>query len=298
MKHIELDNLNYEFAKDFKNDQERRLSFNRLTETIFGLSLENWFQHGFWGDYYVPYSLLYDNEVISNVATNKIEFLFEGEKKTGIQIGTVMTDGRFRNKGLSKFLLQQVIKDWKGRVDFIYLFANDSVLDFYPKFDFEIVDEYVYSKSITSNDRTSPLKKLNVKDKGELSFILETVSNSIPVSKVSMVHNPSLVMFYCLSYKKDCIYYSEDFKAIIIADIQDNKLYLDDVFSTEPVEIDDLIQAVSNENIKEVVLGFTPFNDVTYNRSLLEQGDTLFVLKDNAGLFNNYQWRFPILSHA
>jgi GNAT superfamily N-acetyltransferase len=298
MELIEADNITYKLAKDFKQDEELRLSFNKLTKAVFGFSLENWFQHGFWGDYYVPYSLLYNNEVVSNVSVNKIEFLFDNEKKTGVQIGTVMTDEKFRNKGLNRLLLEQVISEWKDQSDFIYLFANESVLDFYPKYNFEIVDEYQYSKSIKSPSKTLPLKKLNIYDKNDLVFLIEMVNNSIPISKVSMLNNTALILFYCLSYKKNSIFYLEEFNAIVIMDIEGNTLYLIDVFSKTPIELNDLIQAISSEIIEKVELGFTPLNESNYNKSILKQGDTLFMLKDNASFFKVNQWRFPVLSHA
>ena len=142
MEYIELEGIEYEFARDFKHIQEKRLSFNKLTESVFGFSLENWYNDGFWGDYYIPYSLLHNNKVISNVSINKIEFDIEGERKTGIQIGTVMTDDKYRNRGLNKFLMEKVLHEWNDKTDFVYLFANDSVLNFYPKFNFKVVAEY------------------------------------------------------------------------------------------------------------------------------------------------------------
>ena len=150
MNLIEINHTNYGFAKDFKHDQKLRRSFNQLTEATFGFSLENWYQDGLWGDYYIPYSLLRGDQVISNVSINRIEFDIENERKVGIQIGTVMTDENYRHRGLNRFIMEQVMNDWKDRADFIYLFANNSVLDFYPKFDFQIIDEYQHSKKIVS----------------------------------------------------------------------------------------------------------------------------------------------------
>lgn len=56
-----------------------------------------------------------------------------------------MTDNEFQNKGLSRVLMEKILDEWNGKCDLIYLFANDSVLDFYPKFGFKKCNEYVYS---------------------------------------------------------------------------------------------------------------------------------------------------------
>lgn len=298
MEYIEVNNTSYGFAKNFKHDQEIRASFNKLTEATFGFNFEEWYINGYWGDNYIPYSLLHNNKVISNVSVSKIEFIIENEKKVGIQIGTVMTDTEYRRRGLSKFIMEQVINEWKEQSDFIYLFANDSVLDFYPKFNFEIVDEYQYSKSLNISNTQSLFKKLNIEDKNDKELLIGTINNSIPVSKLSMRNNTSLIMFYCLSFKKDSIYYIEKLNTAIIMDIEDDTLYLSDVFSKERVKLNDVIQLITNETIKRVILGFTPLDETNYQRSLLKTGDTLFVIKDKANYFKNNKWRFPVLSHA
>lgn len=299
MELLEVNNKYFRFVKDFKHNPEIRASFNELTQAVFQFDLENWYLNGYWNDNYIPYSLLYKNKVISNVSINKMEFIIENEKKVAIQVGTVMTDKEYRHQGLSKFIMEQVINEWKEQSDFLYLFANESVLDFYPKFDFEIIDEYQYSKHLnTSKTINSSIKKLNIDDKFDRELFLNIVNNTSPISKVSMQNNTSLIMFYCLSYKKNSIYYLEKINTAIIMDIEDDKLYLSDVFSKERVQLNEVIQLITNETINRVILGFTPFDETDYERSLLRAGDTLFIIKDMANYFKNNKCRFPVLSHG
>jgi GNAT superfamily N-acetyltransferase len=298
MELIKLKNITYGFAKDFKHDQEIRASFNKLTETTFGFNFENWYLNSYWNDNYIPYSLLHNNKVISNVSVNKMEFIIENEKKVGIQIGTVMTDKEYRHRGLSKFIMEQVINEWKEQSDFIYLFANDSVHDFYPKFNFQIVDEYQYSKLLNIPNTSSSLKKLNIDDKYDKELLVRTINESNPISKLSMRNNTSLIMFYCLSFKKNSIYYLRELKTVIIADIEGETLYLNDVFSKERVKLNDVIQLMTDKTTKKVILGFTPLDEVDYQKSLLNQDDSLFVIKDKVNYFKNNKWMFPVLSHA
>jgi GNAT superfamily N-acetyltransferase len=298
MEYIEINNITYGFAINFKHDQVLRASFNKLTEATFGFNFEKWYQNGFWSDNYIPYSLLQNNKVISNVSVSKIEFIIENEKKLGIQIGTVMTDKEYRNRGLNKFILEQVINEWKEQCDFIYLFANNSVLDFYPKFGFEKIEEYQCSKSLKISNKQSSLKKINIENIDDLDLLERIIKNSIPISKISMRNNESLIMFYCLSFKKNSICYLEKLDTITITDIEGDTLFINDVFSSESVNINDIIQLMSNETIKRVILGFTPIDDVDYEKSILKQEDTLFVIKDKVDYFKNNKWMFPVLSHA
>lgn len=129
---------------DFKDNDVLRSSFNNLTEKTYGFNFENWYENGCWRDLHIPYSLIYENKVVANVSVNIIDFLVLGEKKRYIQLGTVMTDKDYRNQGLCRKLMGIVLEEWENKCDMIYLFANDSVLDFYPKFGFVKSNEYQY----------------------------------------------------------------------------------------------------------------------------------------------------------
>ncbi|NNE13767.1 MAG: GNAT family N-acetyltransferase [Saprospiraceae bacterium] len=298
MELVKINTITYEFANNFKHNQKLRASFNRLTETVFGFSLENWYHDGFWGDYYIPYSLLHNNKLVSNVSINKIEFDIEGERKTGIQIGTVMTDEKYRNSGLNKYLMEKVMCEWENRTDFVYLFANDSVLDFYPKFNFKIVREYQHSKTIDTHGASSSWKKLNMEDPADVAFLLGRIKESMPIAKIAMRNNASLIMFYCHSYKKNNIFYSKELDVIVIADFEGDTVYLDDIFVMGPIDIDCVVISISHKSIRRVVLGFTPLDDSGFEKHLLKGTDTLFMLKDKDEFFTKKHWMFPVLSHA
>ncbi|WP_222984169.1 GNAT family N-acetyltransferase [Flagellimonas meishanensis] len=298
MELIKVNNTNFGFIKDFKHDQKIRASFNSLTQAVFAFSLEKWYHDGFWGDYYIPYSLLHNDKVVSNVSINKIEFDIEGERKSGIQIGTVMTDEKYRNRGLNKYLMEKIMHEWKDRTDFVYLFANDSVLDFYPKFKFKVVEEYQHSKNVDTHRASSAWKKLNMDDPADVTFLIGRIKDSNPIAKISMRNNVSLIMFYCNWFKKNSIYYIEELDAIAIADFQSDTLYLNDIFSIGPVNIDNVIHSISDKSIQRVILGFTPLNDEGFEKHLLKGTDTLFMLKDKVEFLTNKHWMFPVLSHA
>ena len=123
-------------VKGYCADDALRRSFDALAQRTFGLTFEDWYQNGFWGDDYVPYSVVVDGAVAANVSVNRTDFVLDGEKKRFIQLGTVMTDERYRGRGMIRRLMAEVERDCAGKADGVYLFANDTVLDFYPKFGF------------------------------------------------------------------------------------------------------------------------------------------------------------------
>jgi len=299
MEFIKANDKTYGYASYFKDDDQLRSSFNSLTRKTYGFDFEEWYKNGYWQDRYIPYALLDGDNIISNVSVNVIDFFVMGEKKRFIQIGTVMTDKEYRNQGLNRFLMERVLEDWKEKCDLIYLFANDSVLDFYPKFGFNPAEEYQYSKEIFSQNTTSNVTKLNMSNANDKKFLFDTINESKVFSQLAMLGNASLVMFYCTSFMKQSVYYIKDLDAIAIAEFNDNTLYLNDVFCKREIPLDDIIAALVNNEIKLAVLGFTPVDTTSFNAKLLKEEDTtLFVMKDGREIFEDKKLMFPVLSHA
>lgn len=294
---LQVNEKKYQFAINYKDNDNLRKSFNELTQRTYGFSLEGWYQYGYWKEQYMPYSLLDGDKVIANVSVNIMDFLVCDEKKRYIQIGTVMTDKGYRGQGLSRVLMEKVLSDWENKCDLIYLYANDSVTDFYPKFGFKESNEYQFSKSIVKKENNIIPKQLEVSNTDDRNLIFQTVSNTFPHSKVSMVNNPSLVMFYCTSFMKDSVYYINDYDVVAIADYHNDTLYLHDVFSTRDIPLDNIIDALAKEQTKKVVLGFTPKDTSSYEINLLKEEDTTFFVKAiKENLLKNS--RLPILSRA
>lgn len=289
----------YTFIENFKDNALLRKSFNSLTQKTFGFDFEQWYQAGYWGSGYIPYSLLEGENIVANVSASIMDFSVLGEAKRYIQFGTVMTDSAYRGQGLSRYLIEKVIGEWKNKCDMIYLFANNSVLNFYPKFGFTAVSEYQYSKAITNDTATMAAEKLDMSLDNNRKLVIEKVINSISMSKFRMLENAELIMFYCISYMSGNVYYIRELDAVAIASFEGDTLYLYDIFSASETDLDNIIMALSNKEIKTAVLGFTPGDTNGFHVDLLhEDGTTLFVMKDKADLFQNNKLMFPILSHT
>ncbi len=289
--------MNYIFTNSMKEDNALRRSYNRLAEKTFGLSFEEFYQNGYWTDKYIPYSLIDDGKVIANASVNILKAFYNGQEKRCIQIGTVMTDSDYRNQGLSRYLIERILSEWKETCDTMYLFANDSVLDFYPKFGFVKAVEYQCSSPITPTKGC--VRKLDMSHASDREFLKRYYSKSNPYSALAIKDNYELLMFYCTSLMKDCVYFLEDFDAVIIASNKNEILICYDIFSDGNHAMIEMVSRVAESQIRTVVFGFTPAEHAAFHSRILEEEDTtLFVLKGKDNWFVNHQMMFPVLSHA
>ncbi|MGL4337019.1 MAG: GNAT family N-acetyltransferase, partial [Turicibacter sp.] len=201
-KTIEIKGKPYRFECGYQDNESLRNSFNQLTEKTYGFEFKQWYEDGYWTDKYVPYSLIDGDQVVANVSVNIMDFLVRGEEKRFIQIGTVMTDESYRNQGLSKALIEIVLKEYEEKCDLIYLFANDSVIDFYPKFGFKKSEQYQYATTLPKTEHLSKLKKLDMNHDSDRELVYQLASSTCSYSKLSMINNPSLIMFYATYFMK------------------------------------------------------------------------------------------------
>lgn len=175
----------YIYNANIRDNEQIRRSFNELAQKTFELSFEQWYQNEYWGDSYIPHVLLDNGRVIANASVNIINTVWQNKSKCYIQLGTVMTDPEYRNKGLASFLLNIIIAEWEAKCDAIYLFANDSVLDFYPKFGFVAANEY--QSEMTIKKLPGAVRKLDMSAVQDRELLLSKYAQSNPFSALPMV---------------------------------------------------------------------------------------------------------------
>lgn len=292
-----------EYKVNYQDDAVLRNSFHALTQKVFHFQLKDWYDNGYWSELYEPHSIIEGDSVIANISANHMAMTIHGTKKNFLQIGTVMTDPSYRNQGLSRKLMESILEKYLSKVDGIYLFANDSVLDFYPKFGFTKSKESVYRYLINSSKSEQKLnkdlkpQKVNMSEDKSRNALLNVMKHSIPNEAFSM-DNFGLMAFGLTGPYCDNIYYLSELDCYIVATIHDETLFLHQIIASKIIEPKD-IALYYRDTIKVIELGFTPFHTSFYEVSAYKEEDsTLFILGEDLLEVERFNVRFPELSHA
>lgn len=297
---IGIKGKSFTLITDFKANDIYRSSYNDLTRKTYHFDFESWYQGGYWQERYRPYSLLDGDTVVSNVSVNIMDFAIDGKTKRYLQLGTVMTDKSYREQGLCRALMEKVLAHWSDQCEMIYLYANDSVLDFYPKFGFHKAMEYQCSMDIDSKASSFFLaRKLDMSNKSNQKLVFEAASHTAHFSKISMIDNPYLILFYGTLFLKDCVYVLDRYNAVVFAEYDGDTLLLHDILSPTAIPLGTVIDAMRTTKTKRVILGFTPIDDVVFaSCPLIEKDTTFFIRTDHPSIFEKNQLRFPSLSRT
>ena len=303
MNNAKIAGREYEFSKNIFESESMVDSFIKLAIKNFGIDFSRWIEFGYNSERYIPYVLVNCEGVIANVSVNIMNFMLDGKEKNYIQIGTVMTDESYRGLGLSRFLIKRVLNDWEDKVDGVYLFANDSVLDFYPRFEFVKIQECQFFFSVKDRDEVRKLRKIDMDIEEERKFVYGILEEARCNYRFQMKDNAMLVMFYLIGPYKDNVYYSKEYDAIIIYDINGNCINLLDIYSREEIKTKEMIDLLPISGIEQINFGFTPIDvSILEKKKHKEVDTTLFVLggliKDSYTNSFDKNFIFPKLSHA
>lgn len=290
-----IHNSEYDFYKSYQKHDELRNSLNILAQKTFGgLSFDKWYHQGYWNENCVPYSLFENQKCLANIFVNIFHISVHHEKKRYVQLGTIMTDSEYRNKGLSRFLMGEVLNDWQNNCDALFLYANNAVVDFYPKFGFREEQEYQYSLPISKV--TGNMRKLDIENDGDKKLLFEKCRFPNPFSSIKMLDSADLIMFHCIMFQKNNIYYVPKYDAVVVAEQDGEILFCLDIFCEEGNNFNDIVSIVANGNCNKTVLGFTPKDTCDYKVTLLKEDDThLFVMQNKDSIFQRSKLMFPML---
>ena len=291
----------YELVSDYRNNESLKENFNTLAMKTFELDFRGWYKKGYWDEKYIPYSFVDEGKVIANASINKMSIVINGKMCEGIQIGTVMTDENYRNQGLAKQLMQHIMKEYENTCDFMYLFANDTVLDFYPKFGFTRLNESEFSldlaKSSIQMNKDAKVKRLTIEI--DLALLEKFAKNRHVNSTILDVeNNESLLMFYFTLAFREAIFYVENLETIVLMEEEEDTLHIFDIISLKVPNIEAVLASIVKETTKKVVFYFTPdFTIEGMTATIMpNDDDALFVLTKKSLLKGNFM--FPLTSHC
>lgn len=288
--------MSYTLIKNSISDDKYRDGYYQLAKDTFGLSFKDWYDSGYFDGSHVPYTVFDDDRAVANISVNFMDVVFEGKVKKYVQLGTVMTAREYRGKGLQKYIFDEIMKDLNGKFDALFLFANKSVLDFYPKFGFEKDSESTFTKTVIG--KGGNMRQLDMNSADDMAMVKKYYNLGNPFSALPVINGFALQMFYLGGPYCENVYYLPEQDAVVVFEKDGDRLTVLDIFCSPDKNIDDILCCLCDGETS-IILGFTPKDKDSWNIQLLNDEDTtLFVHKDGENIFSGRQLLFPLIAHT
>jgi len=277
--------------------EKQRESYFDLVKSVFGLDFRPVYHAGFLENSFIPYTYFEGDRAVSTVAVLINYFLIEGETKRYIQVSTVATDPEYRGQGLSGKLMDYVLSEWINDCDCIYLMANDTVTEYYPIFGFQKSHEYQYSRMIPG--KLASFRMLDLTNDKDISMLIRKHTELNPYSQINLNPGIDIMMFHCINFLKDCIYYLPDYDAVVIAEIEGAEMFVYDIYAEGHAEIDEILGSITLGEDMKARFGFTPLESITCDvEASNEEDSTFFVMEGMSSILDTHKVTLPYLSRA
>ena len=253
--------MNHEIVEINVADRELVYEYLNFIFQIFpGAKFLEWWERGFWGDQYKPFSILQSNKIISNVSASLMDVIISGEKYKAVQIGAVGTIPAYRNQGLSRILMDHVLKKYESEVDLFFLFANEHVLGFYPKFGFKPIPEkiFLFESDIPKGEFSS--RKLNLSNFDDYNLLQVLIKERQHITEVFGAENHSAItMWHIFNSYKNSLYYLSGEDSVIIKKEKKNEMHIRDIIYRKPFDVlPALSKIIESETISRIYYYFPP----------------------------------------
>ena len=273
-------------------------AFMRYVPQVFpSISFRRWYELGGWHPGYRAFAIFEGDRIVANASLQRMNLLVRGQRVTGWQFGAVGVLPDLRGRGLQQHLMSDVLKRIDQR-DLVFLFANEDVLDFYPKYGFKRVTEWLFGIEIDIEPATSSLRRLSVDSPEDRALVARIAASAQPVTeRFGAEDYGGCVLWYWTQFHKDDVYYHAGDDAIVVAEEDVEVLRIVDVLAARSIDLPAYLPQLATRPTQHVEFGFTPERYWPRAQPLCEYLESPLFVLGNANLPSG-PFKFPVLAQT
>ncbi|MGH8082421.1 MAG: GNAT family N-acetyltransferase [Lysobacter sp.] len=209
-----------------------------------------------WSEDYRAFCVFQDDRVIANVSASRMELWVDGQPVDGFQLGAVGCLPEFRGQGLARRAMQAALAHC-GQAP-VCLFANETVLDFYPRFGFAAAEQSLFETEFAAEPVGERVAALDLGDARIRGDFLAA----------ARIARPSSRRFGARDYGRIATWYAAngyaselrclDEATWVFAQVEDGVLFVEDVFASRPFDLLAAVPRLIDRPVRAVRFGFTP----------------------------------------
>lgn len=300
-KYIYINKKPYTLHIAYQDDETKRKAFHAMTFDFWEFTFESYYQSGYWDENCILFSIFEGETIVAHTTLS----LFATHTPTATlqlgQLGTVMTAATHTKQGLSRFLMDYIFDTYCTQLDGYFLFANDTVLDFYPKFGFVKAREFQGTKALQKQASPYTVQSLDLTHPADLQLFQHYLKTGKTACRFD-TSNYGLTHFYCYANPdfgfSESLYVIPELETLVIAQQEETDLLILQAYYLGQHQLDQAFNAVAATNTTRLVLGYTPEDDGYDFHPYKEEDLTLFVSPSLLPYFEEQHTMIPVLSHT
>jgi GNAT superfamily N-acetyltransferase len=260
-------------------------------------SFRRWYELGGWDEDYFAFSMVDGETIVASASLQRMKIVLRGEWITGWQLGAVGVVPEWRGRGLQRQIIPRLL-DATGAQDIVFLFANDSVLDFYPLFGFKRIVESIFASGYSVEPAGEPLKSLSIDRAEDRALLARVAATAAPTSLEFAARDyGGVLLWYWANFYDGCFYYCEPEDAIIIAEHEGAVLRICDVLARSTFDLRPYLPRIAKAVAQKIEFGFTPGAWWQDARAVADYADSPLFIR-GAHALPEHRFKFPMLAQT
>lgn len=213
-----------------------------------------WRDRGGWTADYEVFAIVDDGNIVGTIGQSRMHLVIEGEDRVGYQLGAVATLERHRGQGVARQLMEWVIDSLDQADQPVILFANNSVLDFYPRFGFKRLPQRrsVAVAALHPAGLQAPRCDLsNTSDRARLAALC---AKARPTPGCLTARDYYWLALWNLTCEPITVSWVPEHDAVIAFAVENESLIIHGVLTTQPFDLSLIVPTLITQPITEVEL--------------------------------------------
>ncbi len=234
-------------------------AFLRYVGRIFpSADFRTWAARGGWTSEYEVHALAEDGELVASASVMRTPALAAGVEVQGAQLGAVGCVPEARGQGLMRPLLEAVLARLELEAELIWLYANDAVLDFYPRFGFRRVVESEFELPVAVEPADAPAPRVDLDDAIQRAAWLGGIDRSVALTERlgARRYGSAALWHACNFHSRDIHVLDEGVDAVAVR--RGDTLHLLDVAAPQVFDLVSVLPRLVREPVARVRFGFCP----------------------------------------
>jgi predicted N-acetyltransferase YhbS len=237
-----------------------------------------WYLRGGWTSAYEAFALAQADEIVANVSVMRMRLLIGGREVRGAQLGAVGCVPEMRGQGLMRPLLERVLAQLESEAELLFLYANDGVLDFYPRFGFRQVRESVFELERPLEPALDPAPRLDLDDPSQRAAWLTACASSLPpTERFGMRDYGSAALWHACVFYPHAVHVLSEGDTYAVAVQRGDTLHLLDLAAPRRFDLLPVLPRLIREPIARVRFGFCPELWCPMARAVEPSDEALFI---------------------
>jgi len=292
--------MNHSFRLIGPSDRAWHDRFFGFVASMFkvGPAFSAWGAREGWVDGYDVFAMVVDDEIVGTVGRQSMRYVINGKERSGYQLGAVATRADQRNHGLARLLMNKVLGELDAADQPVILFANASVLDFYPRFGFRGLAQSSFSGRVDIHPSGTLAPRLDLATPTDRAWLAEHCARAGATGQRFSARDYYPTLLFHLTRRPRTVFRLDSFEAVVIVEQDGDRLLIEDLLAVRPFSLKDALPQICAQPIRRLEFAFHPeaWWPTAESRAVVDDSSPLFAR--GAALEVEGPIRFPDLAQT